>query len=288
MKTNIRKVVIDRMVGQISGLLVDDPQKQFENECDKRYNQFKFKDKVGPIFLSNDDTYTDDTFACPRLPREGFFTPQRFIYRKLNYREAISKAEHEPSVFIHIISGQKDTNNPLLEPRQTGRINWARDYLDIAINCVLKDETIPEDNRKIPRDLCKPKQGEDLYPYLGNGQMWADQNRRALVVQDLSKLVRLPSDPFDSNTESRQMFQRAPQFHRDFDDQATGFIQDLENLIEYNTITPVNEQFLVNNESDVLILNVDIVQYGPIPDINNTPTNVFTCICRVEFYYRRT
>lgn len=287
MKTNIRKAVIDRMVGQISGLLVDDPLDQFENQCNSKYNKFKF-DKDGKIFVSDSSKYTDKTFACPRLPNANFFTPLRFIYRKLNYGPTISRAQHEPSIFIHIINGQKDTNNPLLNARQPSRVNWARDYLDIAINCVLKDETDPEENRRLPEDLCSDKANVESYHYLGNGQTWRDQDRRNLPVQDLSALIRLDGDPYDSSTQSLECFPKAPQFHRDFDDQATGLIQDLESLVAYNTITPVNEQFLDNNESDVLILNTDLVEYGPIPDINNTPTNVFTCIYRVEFYYRRT
>ena len=120
--------------------------------------------------------------------------------------------------------------------------------------------------------------------WLGNGKHWEEQKKLCNDI-DLPSITGLPAN-------------YQPQYHKTINQLATGFVQDVELLLNPGTIRdrPVpgmpaapdaiqtfNFGDMGQYQADVR--NVNLPRWGMLPDAENAPTDTVRCIFDLEIHY---
>ena len=282
----IKKLICDNLV------LQEDPEIRFQNDVEGYENLYRLKflgedkkiilDFPSRIITTPTDTDKQNVFYAPRHPfKDGFNTSLRALYnRPLQNSDVtglISGSEspftiRTPAVFIHIIDGEKDIYWPQRNNAVTSRLGYQVEYLKVAIDCVLRDETEAEPTLNI----------------LGNGSYWKDQTQKCIELPDLPQVILADGTSYQ------------PTYHRTINDQAVGFVEDLELLLDPQEIRsrpipgmPSQSEaqtfnFGPNGQYHADVRNTNLAIWGMLPDSQNSPTDTVRCIFELEIHYPKT
>ena len=283
----IRKQICDNL------LLQEDPEIRFQNDVPGYENLYRLKflgenkkiilDFPSRIITTPTDTDKRNVFYAPRHTLiEGFNTPLRSIHNRPVQNSDVTGLipSSEPSIigtpaaFIHIIGGEKDIYWPQRNRPTETRLNYQVEYLKVAIDCVLRDETEDESSLNI----------------LGNGDYWKDQVERCLEPPPIPEVLLADGRSYRST------------YHKTINDQAVGFVEDLELLLNpasirsrpvagmpmamTNSVQTFN--FGPNGQYQADVRNTNLAIWGMLPDSQNSPTDTVRCIFELEIHYPKT
>ena len=299
-----REAILQYIEQQICDyLIIDEPDIPYQNQIAgyEDLNRLRnIESDPGTVLapdLSGTNAYDMQSFLVPRRPKDHFSTALRQLYcrpiknfdstglrqvKKLfRDREPILQT---PTAFLHIISGEKDIYWPQRNRPATSRLNYQVEYLKVAIDCVFRDLSEPQNELLIrPSDTA----GEMPKPWLGNGKYWSDQKKACNNIDpiDISGLTGLPMG-------------YQPEYYKTINQQATGFVQDIESLLDPTDIrnrpvagmpsspdTAQTFNFGENNAFSADVRNTNLAIWGMLPESGNSPTDTVRCVFELEIHY---
>ena len=284
----------------ITQLVIENPDEEYQNQIAGYENLDQLKlgaTNTDPITISS----TGTTYKAPRRPNlDGYNTPLRALHCRpiqsfdvtgLRASAPIgvaappgsrSKSKSKsglpgmtPQAFLHIISGEKDIYWPQRNAPNVGRLDNQIEYLKIGIDCVLRDETGTDPALK------------SEYP--GNGEYWWEEILNGRDPMDLPSIQLQQLNPVNPLAPSPTNLEYQPQYHKTINEQAVGFVTDMERLLNPGSIRlteqGTNYTFGPNNEYEAQILNTNLAIWGMLPEAGNAPTDTVRCIFELEVHY---
>lgn len=271
---NFRNAVLNDIRKRICDhLIIPEPKVTFQNFISGYSNldDLKFDRDTQEVQLS--PTNADGIFYAPRRANSGFNTALRSVQdrpiknfdvtglRPASATGVPERIENDPApaptTFIHIVEARKDIDPPGRTNAQPGRLDQRIEYLELAIDCVLRDDTYqPETNRK------------------GNGLLWKNQNDLCIPISELPEI----------NLQSPETGTYRTEYHKTINNQATGFVEDMESILNPGTQRRV-VNFGASMELEAVINNVIFTQWGMLPQSSNTPTDTVRCLFVIEIRY---
>ncbi len=280
-------------------LIIDEPDVPFQNQIAGYEDLNRLRDIGSNTALAaiGTNTYDETSYLAPRRSNGHFSTPLRRLYCRpiknsdvtgilgsigtFDDKNPIFKT---PSAFLHINGGEKDLYWPQRTRPAETRLGYQVEYLRVNIDCVFRDLSEPQ-----PELPMRPtvNDGEMPKSWLGNGQYWEDQKKLCNVIQpiNINGLTGLPSD-------------YQPEYHKTINQLATGFVQDLESLLDPSDIRTRSDTpsgmppqpgqaftFGEMGKYQADVRNVNLPRWGMLPDAENSPTDTIRCIFDLEIHY---
>ena len=186
--------------------------------------------------------------------------------------------DNPPQAFLHIVSGEKDLDRPIRNTARKARLDHQVEYMKVAIDCVF-------------RDICTP-QPEDLID--GNGKYWLDQVQKGFSPPEIPEIelqppVIMPSVPNPLSPTMPMMTTYPAEYHKTLNQQAVGFIEDIESLLDHSDLrfNPEGQvySFGPDNSYQAWIMDVNMAMWGMLPEAGNSPTDTVRSIFTIEIHY---
>ena len=89
------------------------------------------------------------------------------------------------------------------------------------------------------------------------------------------------SNPLASSTK----IDYQPLYHKTINEQATGFVADMEYLLRPAGFGDRSFSFGPNDEYQAVVMNTNLAIWGMLPDSHNSPTDTVRCVFELEIHY---
>ena len=293
-----REAILKLIEDQVRKLIIPQPVMVCQNDIDGYQNLYQLKfsgpDASGPITKSSDHISIDssgrvdqsskmNSYLAPRIPNAGYSTPLRYLHCRpiqnwdvTGLRPGGARARGPdirpisgaPTAFLHIITGEKDIYWPQRNNPAEGRLGDQIEYLKIAIYCVLRNEA----------------EYEKASNTIGNGQLWNNQVNSGVSPSALPEI-----DLIDTSQSIRTLFHPTRKYetfyHKTINQQAVGFVEDLESLLVVGPFRNQVYSYGLNHEKQARVMNTLLPIWGMLPDAGNSPTDTVRCVFELEIHY---
>lgn len=278
---------------QLCILMVNDPEKEFENDIDPELNGLTFNTNTQTIELNGQPALEqNNTYLAPRVPKLGgsnmgrFNTPIRsFLSQPVKPEDVASIDSRKrrrknqrnlnnglPAMFLQIAGGTSDIRGPAFnESNETpGRIGQQIEYFEFNILGVFRDRTW---------DPTLPSECTDNpnHHWKGNGRAWFDARRRC---------QKLP--PFPDLSGLQESNSMAVNYWRPVNQQALGFVHDVQLLLDLAHITAINPMIqnqMPTRSGDTFIMNTYWGDWIMLPNTQNSPVEVVSVPLILKVYH---
>ena len=217
--------------------------------------------------------------ALPGRPPRKSDNPKSRGVRIIDVTGGVDRGpvDNPPQAFLHIVSGEKDIDRPIRNTKRKARVDHQVEYMKVAIDCVF-------------RDICTPQPEDHL---LGNGKYWFNQiqkgfNPPEIPEIDLQSPVLMPP-PNPLSPTMPMMTTYTAEYHKTLNQQAVGFIEDIESLLDASDLRLNAEgqvyRFGPDNSYQAWIMDANLALWGMLPEAGNSPTDTVRSVFTIEIHY---
>lgn len=180
-----RRKILRYVEEQLWMLMISQPDQRFQNDIDSDLNQYQHTLNHG-IGINDGASCGEYTYLAPRIPCPGYQTPIRHLESNPLTNEdlaGINTNNRTPAIILQIFSGDQSPGSVPTSPvsRDRGRLDFAIENFQLIIHGVFRDDSKPQKSNIVR--FCDDSNEE--YPWLGNGDDWANKKRTCMRIQNL-------------------------------------------------------------------------------------------------------